>query len=534
MPKDERADRSAPALEDSLVHVVACDDVGGIEAPELPHLIETAVGRPVALEIVPALCRRPRLLTRFLVDARPDHLVLAVCSESEGDDEYRMRASRSGLDPFAVELAALDLEPATASDERRALHLALQIAAAVAKTLALDTDGRRRTGVSAERLGRRTLLSGIGLTARPIAWPLPEACAGSHRCGLCVAACPAGAIRPTPGPPEVDPARCTGCSVCVTACPAAAMSLPGASIGQFEAQLRILLGAPDVDVVLACRGARLPEGAEAASAESDRTRLLMRVPCLAMVTPGWILQIVASGATASLLPCSADCRALWADPGEGRLAFCRLVLERSGLGDPVRTVRLLTGSRQRILVDLAAPGPGARAARPGPLVLSEPAATTTALPRLRRSARRGPVTHPASTLGLLDVREDRCTLCGACATVCPTSALTFHEGEDRARLSFDAARCVPCGRCVSACPERAMTVRRGTDLRLLAGGELEVAGGELSRCRGCGRRTAPTAAAERVRDLLDSTDQIGGLCALCALGATTLAGSPSQRDRVRR
>ncbi len=365
MPKDEATDRSAHAPVDSLVHVMACDDVGGIEVPELPHLIETAIGRRVTLEVVPALCRRPRLLSQSVPDARPDHLILAVCPESQGDDEYRMRASRAGLDPFAVEFVALDLEPLSASDERRTLHLAVQIAAAIAKTLALETDGRRRTGMSAERLGRRTLLSGIGLTARPIARPLPDRCVGSHRCGLCVAACPAGAIRPTPGTPEVDSARCTGCSACVTACPVAGIGLPGASIGQFEAQLRILLGTPDVDVVLACRGARLPEGAAAASAESDRTRFLMRVPCLAMVTPGWILQIVASGATASLLPCGADCSRLWTDPDEGRLAFCRLVLERWGLGDPVRSVRLLTGSRQRILVDLAAPGPSAGAGTPG-------------------------------------------------------------------------------------------------------------------------------------------------------------------------
>jgi L-aspartate semialdehyde sulfurtransferase ferredoxin len=49
--------------------------------------------------------------------------------------------------------------------------------------------------------------------------------------------------------------------------------------------------------------------------------------------------------------------------------------------------------------------------------------------------------------------EDRCTLCGACVTVCPAGA--FEYGTDMVVL-FNNAKCVACGLCIKACPPRAM------------------------------------------------------------------------------
>jgi len=50
--------------------------------------------------------------------------------------------------------------------------------------------------------------------------------------------------------------------------------------------------------------------------------------------------------------------------------------------------------------------------------------------------------------------EDRCTHCGACIAVCPTSAFSL-EAKTR-RVLFDHNKCVVCGLCVKACPPRAM------------------------------------------------------------------------------
>jgi len=50
--------------------------------------------------------------------------------------------------------------------------------------------------------------------------------------------------------------------------------------------------------------------------------------------------------------------------------------------------------------------------------------------------------------------EIRCTHCGACITICPTSAFSLEPKTRRVLFSHD--KCVVCGLCVKACPPRAM------------------------------------------------------------------------------
>ena len=50
--------------------------------------------------------------------------------------------------------------------------------------------------------------------------------------------------------------------------------------------------------------------------------------------------------------------------------------------------------------------------------------------------------------------EERCTHCGACIAICPTSAFSL-EPKTR-KVLFDHNKCVVCGLCVKACPTRAM------------------------------------------------------------------------------
>jgi ferredoxin len=52
--------------------------------------------------------------------------------------------------------------------------------------------------------------------------------------------------------------------------------------------------------------------------------------------------------------------------------------------------------------------------------------------------------------------EERCTHCGACVTICPTSA--FELDPLTRRISFYDEKCVACELCLKACPPRAMEV----------------------------------------------------------------------------
>lgn len=58
-----------------------------------------------------------------------------------------------------------------------------------------------------------------------------------------------------------------------------------------------------------------------------------------------------------------------------------------------------------------------------------------------------------------DVTRDdaRCTQCGACVTICPTSALSVEKKT--MKVVFDPEECIACELCVKACPPRAMVVK---------------------------------------------------------------------------
>ena len=53
--------------------------------------------------------------------------------------------------------------------------------------------------------------------------------------------------------------------------------------------------------------------------------------------------------------------------------------------------------------------------------------------------------------------DERCTNCGACITICPTSAFELEPATRR--VLFYDSKCITCGLCIKACPPRAMAAR---------------------------------------------------------------------------
>jgi len=53
--------------------------------------------------------------------------------------------------------------------------------------------------------------------------------------------------------------------------------------------------------------------------------------------------------------------------------------------------------------------------------------------------------------------EDRCTHCGACVTLCPTSAL--YMDKETMNVIFDPEKCIACELCILGCPPRAMKAK---------------------------------------------------------------------------
>ncbi|MGQ9507840.1 MAG: NIL domain-containing protein [Thermodesulfobacteriota bacterium] len=53
-------------------------------------------------------------------------------------------------------------------------------------------------------------------------------------------------------------------------------------------------------------------------------------------------------------------------------------------------------------------------------------------------------------------REERCTHCTACISICPPKALDVDRNT--MIVSFRREKCIACGLCISACPYQAMEI----------------------------------------------------------------------------
>jgi ferredoxin len=114
-------------------------------------------------------------------------------------------------------------------------------------------------------------------------------------------------------------------------------------------------------------------------------------------------------------------------------------------------------------------------------------------------------THAGSSLGVVSINSEACTLCGQCAQTCPTGAIAAsYEGETVA-LSFAAASCTNCNQCTIACPEierGAISVVGQVDVESLTSGRHKINEGTVLLCESCGKPIAPSSMMQRIGDLL--------------------------------
>jgi len=87
---------------------------------------------------------------------------------------------------------------------------------------------------------------------------------------------------------------------------------------------------------------------------------------------------------------------------------------------------------------------------------------------------------------IVEVDEERCSLCECCARDCPSGALQSHKDGDRLKLTFQSSQCTACPPeqgCESLCPEQAITRR---DAGSAAPEErIELVDGQLIECSYC-------------------------------------------------
>ena len=419
-----------------------------------------------------------------------ERFVLAVCHRATDHGVLEAALCEAGGDPRAV-IAVVLTDPAiSVHAQARALLL---LDGAIARVRAHTPTRpenlrpvRRREGA----LDRRAFLSVPRLRYETIAAIRGADCVAPEGCAACVVACPHRALRAVPGAPmAVEAALCTGCGACVSACPEDAIDLPGSSARQIDAQVRTLLsasapvGARGIEFV--CERTTAARAGRAGDGGGDITWLPVEVPCVGMVSAGWLLAGVAMGAAATAArACDEEgCRVGPSDVVGGRMEYCgeflRQVGRSAGVGAAAASLR-----------------GGARGAAAAVLALA--------------GGTRVSVAHRASPLGVVDV-VGGCTGCGACVQGCIGRALALDDDA----LTFDACRCLGCGECRAVCPEQALSVARVTDVARLASGRVVAHRVRRASCRACGAPVAPAAMLERIATLLRDDPVVATVARYC-------------------
>jgi len=103
--------------------------------------------------------------------------------------------------------------------------------------------------------------------------------------------------------------------------------------------------------------------------------------------------------------------------------------------------------------------------------------------------------------GTIEVNSDKCTLCLACVSQCPTGAL--NDRSDRPEINIVENACVQCGLCANTCPEQAIVLKPQFSLGKQVLDQQPLHGEDPFECIECGRPFGVKSTIERIIEKLD-------------------------------
>lgn len=147
--------------------------------------------------------------------------------------------------------------------------------------------------------------------------------------------------------------------------------------------------------------------------------------------------------------------------------------------------------------------------------------------------------------GAVEVNPDKCTLCLACVSLCPTGALGDHP--DRPEIQFTENACVQCSVCASTCPETAITLQPQMELSKAALSPRALHGEDPFECISCGVPFGVASTINRIVEKLENKHwmftqsdnvQLVKMCDDCRVKAqfhgdtAPMAGGPRPKTRT--
>ena len=363
---------------------------------------------------------------------------------------------------------------------------------------------------------------------------------GVSGCTRCLAGCPAAAIHDEGDQIRVEPFLCQGCGTCTAACPSGALSYAHPPREHTDTVITAMLHAFHEGggraATLAIHGGWTdPRALDDALASAAAWVLPLAVDSTPSVGIELWFAALADGAARVVLVPSPSASPQVVDTLCAQVAAANAILEGVSPG-PERVTIVRAATHAEAVTRVAALE--RLEARPAtrPRGSRERAEKRTLLFEMldhlgTRAGAGAPIAlGPDAPFGAVHVDLAACTVCLACAHLCPTQAL-FAPSSEEPRLAFVEARCVQCGICERGCPEHAIRLEPRLMLDWAQrNAPRELARGEAIRCSDCGvafmNRRVLNTLLERLRGHPDLATEEGrarlGLCPACRQRATLL------------
>jgi ferredoxin len=288
---------------------------------------------------------------------------------------------------------------------------------------------------------------------------------GIAGCTRCLKVCPTGAISSSGETILIDSNLCQGCATCMLACPTGAITYAAPSFNDMHKRLATSLG----DVAGPGRNSLqllIHEDTDQSMDEYldsiDKPLVRFALPAIAAAGLDIWLAALVQGAAQVVVKLPYDLPESTRGELQAQVGMAQALL--AAIGDLAERIIIMEGTQPIAPVTMR----DGIAAHSLPVMsggVTKRNVLTAALDRLQTSSGAAGSAMPASVdlpdnapFGTVEVNPRSCTLCMACAYLCPTGALVSEKIGPR--LNFIESRCVQCRLCEHACPERSITLRQ--------------------------------------------------------------------------
>ncbi|MBK7655476.1 MAG: 4Fe-4S binding protein [Betaproteobacteria bacterium] len=299
-------------------------------------------------------------------------------------------------------------------------------------------------------------------------------------CRACIDICSAEAISSDKSRQQikVNPSLCVGCGACTTVCPSGALTYAYPRATDQGQKIKTLLstyakaGGKDATLLFHSQGAgqklveELGRAAQLGVAQGVPAQVIpVGVWHTASMGLELWLSAIAQGAARVAVLCTSEEAPQYRQGLQDQMAVAQAIL--TGLGYGGQHLQMLQANTMPSLdTDLAmlakAPAQTVAVAASFAPAAEKRSTLELALDHLLEHAPLKSLPEhialpPASPLGNLTVDKDKCTLCLACVSACPSNALSDNPQSPQLRLT--EKNCVQCGLCVKTCPEKAISLQ---------------------------------------------------------------------------